>query len=156
MSTKKQTTSQIHSSFFSLSSYRNPTLSYRSVKPYFETITTIYALFVLAIFPLLVGFESYYDITGSKYAIFKFSVYAFLILCVLTTVSLLLDKKTLTVWKSEGLQKFNITQIILLCYLLWCSLTAILSKYDDVWIGQSRYEGLCAILLYGITYSHSH
>ena len=48
--------------------------------------------------------------------------------------------------------KLTLPQIFLLAYVLWSCLSAVLSPYSGLFIGQSRYEGVASILLYSAAF----
>ena len=123
----------------------------RSACTYWEKFSHWFAIVFLFLFPLFPGTDGYYNITGTKDGIFKWLTVIFVILCGLVWAGLYLEKKLLRARTAEGKQKLTLPQMLLLAYLLWSLLSAIVSPYSfaEVWQGQGRTGGLYTILLYG-------
>ena len=123
----------------------------RSACTYWEKFSHWFAIVFLFLFPLFPGTDGYYNITGTKDGIFKWLTVIFVILCGLVWAGLYLEKKLLRARTAEGKQKLTLPQMLLMAYLLWSLLSAIVSPYSfaEVWQGQGRTGGLYTILLYG-------
>lgn len=132
----------------------NAGLLRRSACTYWEKLSHWFALILLLIFPLLSGVEGYYNITATKFDIFKWLAVVFVIVCGLVLAGLYMEKKLLRARTAEGKQRLTLPQILMLAFILWSVLSAILSEYPfaDVWQGQGRSEGLVGVLLYGAVF----
>lgn len=126
----------------------------RSACTYWEKLSHWFALFLLCAFPLIPGVNGYTNITATKYDTFKWVTVIFVIVCGLIWAGLYLEKKLLRARTAEGRQGLTLPQIMLLVYLLWSILSAVLSPYPfvEAWVGQGRTGGLYAILLYGAVF----
>ena len=47
---------------------------------------------------------------------------------------------------------FTVPQLFLIAYALWAVICTLVSPYPDLWLGQSRYEGLFSLLLYSAVF----
>ena len=123
----------------------------RSACTYWEKLSHWFALIILLLFPLFPGTDGYYNITATKDGIFKWLAVIFVVVCGLVLAGLYLEKKLLRARMAEGKQKLTLPQILLIAYLLWSILSAIVSPYSfaEVWQGQGRTGGLYTIILYG-------
>lgn len=126
----------------------------RGTCSYWEKFSHWFALILLLVFPLTPGVEGYYNITATKYDVFKWLTVVFVILCALILGGLFLEKKLLRARAAGGWQKLTLPQILLMAFLLWSILSAILSPYPfgEVWRGQGRHDGLLCMLLYGAVF----
>jgi hypothetical protein len=118
---------------------------------YWEKVSLGFSALMLAIFPLMPGTEGYFNITESKYLYFRVFTVIYLALCAIIFLYVFCSSKELALRRAEGLQKLTLPQIFVLAYLVWGVISAIASPYSgsDIWTGQSRYEGLYSMLLYG-------
>lgn len=120
---------------------------------YWEWFTKWFAVVMLAVFPLTIGFNGYYDITESKYIIFKIFVSVYLAGIALIWVGFLLQKSLLRQRGEEGWQRLSLPQILLLAFAAWSILSALLSQYRSVtWVGDGRFEGVCSLLFYTVVF----
>lgn len=126
----------------------------RSACTYWERFSHWFALILLALFPLFPGTNGYYNITGTKYGAFAWLTVIFVVICGLTLAGFFLEKKLLRARTAEGRQRLTLPQILLIAFLLWSTLSAILSPYPfaEVWQGQGRHDGLFCMLLYGAVF----
>lgn len=123
----------------------------RNTCNYWEQFSHWFAIVILALFPLFPGVRGYTNITQTKYDVFKWLTVLFVILCILILAGLFLEKKLLRARAAGGWQKLTLPQILLMAYLLWSILSAVLADYPfiQVWMGQGRNDGLAGMLLYG-------
>ena len=126
----------------------------RNTCSYWEQFSRWFALILLAIFPLFPGTDGYYNITGTKDFVFKLLTILFIVLCGLILAGLFLEKKLLRARAASGWQRLTLPQILLMVYILWSTLSAILSTYPfaETWQGQGRTGGLFVILFYGAVF----
>lgn len=126
----------------------------RNTCNYWEQFSHWFALILLAIFPLFPGTDGYYNITGTKDFVFKLLAILFVVLCGLILAGLFMEKKLLRARVAGGWQRLTLPQILLMAYILWSALSAILSTYPfaETWQGQGRTGGLFVILLYGAVF----
>ena len=126
----------------------------RNTCNYWEKFSHWFAIVLLALFPLFPGTDGYYNITGTKDFVFKLLAILFVILCGLILAGLFLEKKLLRARTAGGWQRLTLPQILLMAYILWSALSAILSPYSfaETWQGQGRTGGLFVILLYGTVF----
>lgn len=129
------------------------TLSERKNARQWEIASQWFAIIMLAVFPFLMDTQKYFNITKSHYVWFCVLTYIYLVVILLFSTRFLLDKKAWIKRKSKGIQKPDISQYLMMAYMLWAAVSSILSPYrEDTWIGQGRYEGLMTILLYGLIF----
>lgn len=121
---------------------------------YWEKFSHWFAIVLLALFPLFPGTDGYYNITGTKDFVFKLLVILFVVLCGLILAGLFMEKKLLRARAVGGWQRLTLPQILLIAYILWSAISAILSPYPfaETWQGQGRTGGLFVILLYGAVF----
>lgn len=120
--------------------------------PLWERISQSFALFILTVFPFLLGSEEYYNLTVSKFRFFVISVCVYAALCLVAGFVFIPGKRRGKWMRKRTKAGLTVPQIFLAAYVLWAALSTILSPYEDLWIGQSRYEGMCSILLYGVVF----
>ncbi len=114
---------------------------------YPELITDVFLCIMLLVFPLLFGPKGYVNLTEVKYIFFKWSTLVYLVVMVLLVAKLILVGKSREIIRR--LHRPSITQTCILAYVLFCCISAAISKFGSyVWIGAGRYEGLSTILLY--------
>ncbi len=129
------------------------TLYERKAARYWERLSRWFAIIMLAVFPFLMDSQKYLNITKSRYVWFCVLTYAYIAGVLIFAVGFLLSKKEWQKRKSEGIQRPDISQYLMMGYLLWAGISSLVSPYRaDTWIGQGRYEGLMTILLYGLTF----
>ncbi len=118
---------------------------------YWEKLTFGFSTLMLTVFPLLPGTQGYFNITESKYLYFRVFTMIYVVLCAIIFLYVFCSSKELTLRRKEGFQRLTLPQIFVLAYLVWGVISAIASPYPsgEVWTGQSRYEGLYSMLLYG-------
>ena len=126
----------------------------RNTCNYWEQFSHWFAIILLALFPLFPGTDGYYNITGTKDFVFKLLAILFIVLCGLILAGLFMEKKLLRARAAGGWQRLTLPQILLIAYILWSALSAILSPYPfaEAWQGQGRTGGLFVILLYGAVF----
>ena len=125
----------------------------RKNETYWEKLTKWFAIVMLAIFPFLMDTKGYFNITKARYVWFCILTIAYLLGVLLIAVGFTLYKKSRLKRKDEGLQRLDISQWLMLAYILWATLSSILSPYRaDTWLGQGRYEGLFTIILYSLIF----
>ena len=134
--------------------YCGVTLSQRKTSAYWERVSQWFAVIMLTAFPFLMGSDGYYNITESRYMWFRVLTDAFLGVCLLILIGyLLLSKEQWRRRKAEGFQKPTISQYLMMAYMLWATISSLVSPYRaDTWLGQGRYEGLLTIFLYSLTF----
>lgn len=91
----------------------------------------------------MAGDSHYSDITFFKFATFRTSVVVYLIVCLLTLLYLLLDKKKMSV-------SITLPMVFAFMYAVWAVASTFTSSFTpkECWMGFGRHEGLCSILLY--------
>lgn len=110
-----------------------------------------YAFLILTLFPLLIGPETYINITKTKFA-------AFVVLtCLFAAACLILGffpsgARSFSRPRFIPVPRITVPQGILMAYMIWAIVCTIVSPYKGLWLGQSRYEGLCSLLLYGVAF----
>ena len=136
-------------SLFCLNSTGAP-LARRRRNPALERLAQSFALVMLVVFPLLIGPGFYTNITVTKFTLFAVFTVAYVLLCALLMMFTWQERHG----KTGEVEKLRLTapQVILMAYVLWATLSAIVSPYRGLWLGQSRYEGLFSILLYGAVF----
>ena len=117
-----------------------------------ERISQSYALVILTLFPLLVGSDTYLDITRTKFWFFSGFTCVYAVLCLMVVLIRQPDRKNGDMTPKRMKPQLTVPQIILIAYMLWAVLCTLLSPYHHLWIGQSRYEGLFSILLYSTAF----
>ena len=127
--------------------YESDLLKRRS-STYWEGYTRAFALVMLLVFPLLMGLNGYTAITEGKYILFKILSFAYIGGCALIVVGFTMVKKDWRSRRAEGFQKLSWPQILLMAWAAWGLLSALISPYENLWEGQSRYEGVLSMLLY--------
>ena len=145
----KKTTAQILTR-----DYCGVTLRQRKTSAYWERVSQWFAVIMLTVFPFLMGTEGYYNITESRYMWFRVLTEAFLGVCLLIMIGyLLLSREQWRRRKTEGFQAPTVSQYIMAAYMLWATISSLLSPYRaDTWLGQGRFEGLLTIFLYSLTF----
>lgn len=126
----------------------NAPLHWREDCPCWEWCSQIYALIILTVFPLLYGSEAYYNITKTKAVIFAVTTCLYVLLCIVIGLVFRPGRQIGRLPRERTKARITLPQIILCIYVLWAVISAIASPYSDLFIGQSRYEGLFSILLY--------
>lgn len=137
-------------SLFRLNSTGAPLLR-REKWPLYERLSQSFALFILTLFPLLIGGDGYFNITVSKFRLFAISTGAYVVLCLLLGVYLLVRRKR-DAWSGPAKPRLIVSQILLLAYVLWAAICMWHSPYPGLWIGQRRYEGMLSLLLYAVVF----
>ena len=127
-------------------------LSRRSDCPFWERVSQGYALIILTIFPLMIGSETYYNITETKFAIFAVLTCLYVLSCLVIGFFFRPGKPVGKVMREQTGVKLTLPQILLCAYVLWSVICAIASPCSDLFIGQSRYEGMASILLYSAAF----
>lgn len=146
--TKKKTVQRLTQDYCGVS------LSQRKTSAYWEKVSQWFAVIMLTVFPFLMGTKGYYDITESRYMWFRVLTDAFLGACLLILIGyLFLSRELWQKRKAEGFQKPTISQYLMAAYMLWATISSLVSPYRaDTWLGQGRYEGLLTIFLYSLTF----
>ena len=99
---------------------------------------------VVLLLPALSGYEalgrcSFFVCTGISLA--------YLVVLLLAALELAITGQCPLSVQLAPLAKCSTARICFLLYGIWCILSAVCSPYDRVWLGSSRYEGLCFLLL---------
>ena len=126
----------------------NAPLYWRENCPFWEWGSQIYALIILTVFPLLFGSEAYYNITKTKAVIFAALTCLYVLFCILIGFFFRPGRQVGKILRERTKTTITLPQIILCMYVLWAVISTVASPYSDLFIGQSRYEGLYSILLY--------
>ncbi|MBQ6321763.1 MAG: hypothetical protein IJI24_02725 [Lachnospiraceae bacterium] len=110
-----------------------------------------YAFLILTLFPLLIGPDIYINITKTKFAAFA------ALTCLFTAACLILDFFSSEAHGFSRLRfipvpRITVPQGILMAYMIWAIVCTLVSPYKGLWLGQTRYEGLCSLLLYGVAF----
>lgn len=120
---------------------------------YYEKITAGFLALMSTVFLLGFGPGGYTDITATKYLLFVVISCLYLLSLVLAAViSRVKGERSLvhplSLWRNAGpIRRF------LLCFLLFCLVSAVLSPYGvHTIIGYHRYEGIFTIALYVLTF----
>lgn len=147
----KKKTSQEQKGIFFLNS--TGTLLHRRLDcPWWERISQSFSLVILTLFPLYIGREKYSNITVTKFRAFVALTCAYMVLCAVIAVAFPPGVKKGRKGRSLPLQRPVLPQILLSAYMLWAVICTLISPYENLWIGQNRYEGLCSLLLYGVVF----
>lgn len=121
-----------------------------------ERLSQCFALIMLCVFPFLIDSLEHYNLTDlpkSRYSFFCILTCAYLFLVLVFGLVSLRSKKARGKRINEGIQKLDISQYLMILYVLWASLSAYLSPYRaDTWIGAGFYEGLRTIVLYSLIF----
>ena len=149
--TTKKKDSAAAPSLFRLNSAGAP-LRWREDCPLWERASQIFALVILTIFPLLVGTDGYYNITVSKFIIFIVLTSLYVLACLVIGFVFRPGKQVGNRMRARGKVKLTVPQILLIAYVLWAAICVWRSPYDNLWIGQSRYEGMLSIILYSVVF----
>ena len=129
------------------------TLYERKASRYWEDLSQWFAIIMLGVLPFLMGPQMYLNMTQSRYIWFCVLTYAYLFTAALVIVGFYLQKSAKLKRVNEGPQKPDISQYLMMGYILWAAVSSVVSPYRaDTWIGQGRYEGLMTILLYSLTF----
>ena len=120
--------------------------------PLWERVSQCYALLILTLFPLLPGSDRYYNITVSKFRYFAVLTGVYVALCLLIGFIWRPGKKVGSLMRKRTKPRLTAPQILLLVYVLWAVICVLRSPYQQLWIGQSRYEGMLSILLYSTAF----
>ena len=121
----------------------------------YERASQVFACLMFAVFPMLIGQGKYTNITETKYYWFIGLTAAFLFMILALAIAYIVLDKWYVERKAEGRQKLLPIQIVILVYMVWAVISAIASGHGichDTIIGQSRFEALLSIWLYGITF----
>ena len=149
--TKKKDRSPGSLSLFRLNSTDAP-LSRREDCPLLERASQCYALIILTLFPLLHGTENYYNITVSKFIYFSVLTCLYAVLCLVLALVFRPGRQVGGMMRERRKVVFTVPQAFLIAYALWAVICALVSPYPDLWLGQSRYEGLFSLLLYSAVF----
>ena len=136
---------------FSLNSTEAP-LSRREDCPFWEWVSQGWALVILALFPLMIGPRTYYNITVTKYITYVVLTCLYMVACVVIGLIYRPGKRVGRNMRERWDQKLTLPQILLMAYVLWALISTIASPYTKLWVGQSRYEGMFSILLYAAAF----
>jgi O-antigen ligase len=118
-----------------------------STTPY-EWIGMGYALLMFTVFTLFFSKTLYTDMNHVKWLeyVIMFAIFAGC-LVMLAVMQALQGKIHFD--KEKLIKSFSVPQLCILGYLLVCLISAIASQYgSDVWVGQGRYEGFFATMIY--------
>lgn len=110
-------------------------------------ITQLYASIMLIGLPLLAGLGGYMTTEEDTFLFFAAVSAVYLGAVCLVTVELTLTETKDFSSTIAPLKQRSGTRLCFLLYLIWSILSAVLSPYNDVWLGPGRHEGLCEILL---------
>lgn len=141
--------SGVRAPLLALSSTGTPLLR-RENCPWWERLSQCFSLVMLCLFPLLISSRTYLNITKFKFDVFAVLTVGFAVLCLFILVAYPFGSGPKR--RNPPLQKPTLPQLFLAAYLVWSLLSAIASPYEGVWLGQSRYEGLLSLLLYGVIF----
>lgn len=117
-------------------------------RPYWERLSQVFAIVLLAVFPLLLGENGYDSITEDRFAFFRDLTLFYLACAALLWLLCLKDKSLYKARREKYPQKLSVPQIALLLYALWGVICALVSPQEDLWIGFRRCEGVFSMLLY--------
>ena len=107
-----------------------------------EATSQCFALFILTLFPLMMGPNTYVTLTENRFTLFAVTTCLYAGLClVLLAAERFAGRRT-------ARQGVTLPQVFLLLYAAWALVSAVASPYGGLWLGQSRYEGLFSLLLY--------
>lgn len=120
--------------------------------PLLERVSQCFALLILTLFPLLPGSDRYYNITVSKFRYFVVLTCVYAALCLVIGLIWRPGIKVRGMMRKSAKLRLTAPQILLLVYMLWAAICVWRSPYTDLWIGQSRYEGMLSLLLYGTVF----
>ncbi len=122
---------------------------------YWEKITQIYAIYILAVQPILWDKTRYSAITEFKFRAFWIPTVVYAAICLGVLIYSLFDKDgILKVRKNEIPLEFTIPQILCIGYTVWVLISAARSDFDlsHTWIGMGRFEGVFSVLLYSTAF----
>ena len=121
-------------------------------RPYWERLSQVFAIALLAVFPLMIGESGYANITADKFGFFKNLTLFYLAGAALLWLLCLKDKSLYKARQQKCPQKLSIPQIALLLHVLWGVICALASDQDQLWIGFRRNEGVFSMLLYAAVF----
>ncbi|MBQ6249427.1 MAG: hypothetical protein IJJ88_04355, partial [Oscillospiraceae bacterium] len=111
-----------------------------------EAASQCFALFILTLFPLMMGPDTYVTLTVTRFTLFAVTTCLYAGLClVLLAAERFAGRRT-------ARQGVTLPQVFLLLYAAWALVSAVASPYGGLWLGQSRYEGLLSLLLYAAVF----
>lgn len=116
---------------------------------YMEKICIVFSFIILAVFPFAVGPQLYINLTETKFWTFVVLAACYIIAVSVAAIRCYLTKHINVARPVGGIRKFTLPQLFISAYMIWGVLSAVLSEYDNLFIGQSRYEGVLSMLLYG-------
>ena len=119
---------------------------------YMEKICLIFSFIVLAVFPFVISPKLYINLTETKFWTFVVLTLCFVAAIAVTVLKCYMTKHIRTTRQMGGIRQFTLPQLFIIAYMIWGVLSAVLSDYDNLFIGQSRYEGVLSMLLYGIIF----
>ena len=149
--TKKKNKNPESQSLFRLNSTDAP-LSRREDCPYLERVSQSYALIILTLFPLLHGTDNYYNITVSKFIYFSVLTCLYAVLCLVLALVFRPGRRVGRMMRERRKVVLTVPQLFLIAYVLWAVICTLVSPFQDLWLGQSRYEGLFSLLLYSAAF----
>jgi len=117
---------------------------------YWEKITQVFAVYLLALQPMLWDKNRYSAITEFKFKAFWIPTVVYLAVCLDVLIYSLFDKdKTFINRQKEQKTEISIPQIFAFIFAVWNVLSALKSNYGShTWIGMGRFEGVFSALLY--------
>lgn len=119
---------------------------------YMEKICIVFSFIILAVFPFAVGPQLYINLTETKFWTFVVLAACYIIVVSAAAIRCYLTKHINAARPMGGIKKFTLPQLFISAYMIWGILSAIMSDYDNLFIGQSRYEGVLSMLLYGMIF----
>ncbi len=136
--------------------YCGVTLYRRKAACSLERLSQCFAVIMLCVFPFLIDSLEHYnkiDLPKSRYVYFCVLTCAYVFFILMIGLGVLLSKRARCKRIKEGVQKLDISQYLMILYVLWAGLSAYLSPYRaGTWIGTGLYEGLFSIILYSLLF----
>ena len=120
---------------------------------HWEDISQLFAVLIFTVFPLLMGTQKYGNVTEDKFRIFVWASVIFAVAILFVFIKTFKGKKSVIIEDRTRLQPLTLPQLLILAYMLWNVISAVMSSYgQQTIIGMSRKEGLISVLLYGIVF----
>lgn len=114
-----------------------------------QLLTSAFIAIFLSFYILYVGSGNYQSITEAKFSAFRWIAGGYIMVMILLKIEMLIIGQEKLISPKALLEKSSWTQRFVVLFLIFTSLSALLSKYgQNTIIGLSSYEGLFSISIY--------